>query len=116
MGGQLVVEAARSTGMDRMPHFPRLVLLLMAAHALDKPKGDNPARVYWGGQRLIAIEIYGPHEWGRDAWTRKEIKHAIRDLHKRGLIRVHSQQHGGVTTYELLPRGGGSQTPGVGGA
>jgi len=115
MGGQLVVEAARATAMDRVPHGPRLVLILMAAHALDKPKADKPARIYWGGHRLLAIEIYGPHEWGPNAYGRKEIKRAIRELHKHGLIAVHTQQPGGSTAYELLPRGGANHGPHGGG-
>ena len=59
MGGSLVIECARATALDPLPGRTQSVLLVMAAHALDKPKGDKPARVYWLGHRTLALEIWG---------------------------------------------------------
>lgn len=92
--------------MDRVGLRARFQLVIMANHALDRPRGDNPARVYWGGHRLLATEIYGPHEWGQNAGARTGIKRAIRELLKAGLIRVYVDTPGGVTAYEILPPGG----------
>lgn len=111
MGGQLAAEALRATGLDKLPGSSRLVLVAMAIHAFDKPRGDTPARVYWLGRRQLAIEVFGDMEYGVNSYGRKAVRLAIRDLSKRGLIRIYADQPGGVTAYAVLPGGGDPNGP-----
>lgn len=103
MGVQLALECVRVTTLDRPRPLARFALVVMALHALDRPKGDTPGRVYWGGQRLLALEIWGPGEYDRNSTAYKGLHRALSELQKRGLIRVYADSPGRITAYEILP-------------
>lgn len=95
---------AHTYGAKGMPTGHRLVLVVMALHALDG-KGKNPDHLpgtYWGGHKQLARECFGSDN---DTDMRR-VRRALRDLESRQLIRPHDTTTGYNRAYLLLPGGG----------
>ena len=105
-----MADAYNLHGRD-LTHNALRVLLRMAHSALDKPRGDQPAAVYWGGWESLALACgYAvPDEDGTDE-TRKlrrtaheRARAAVAELVARGIVkREGTAGRGQRQRYRLL--------------
>lgn len=80
-----------------------LVLVYMATKALDTPSRDNPRQVYWKGWEAIAREALAYPEYDQNTPAHQAVARAIRELIRRGLIKVADRGYGYRTAYVVLP-------------
>ncbi len=112
MGIELV-KVALSTQYAALSDSARLVLVIMASTALDRPKGGVPARRYWAGHDSIILILTGasPGEAGYRA-GQVRVTRAIGTLVKAGAItRLHRGHRGKQAEYELLPEDYSPRSP-----
>jgi hypothetical protein len=100
MGASLVGEV-----LARWTHLPDRqfrILLRMAHTALDNPKDDQPARLYFGGHVLLAMTLRTPYPYGDDqesdrarATIHRHVREAVAGLIEQSAIERHGTAHTG---------------------
>lgn len=105
MGARLTKAAFREAAALDPPLTDRamLVLVYMATKALDTPSRDNPAQVYWRGWEAIAREALGYRTYDQNTPAHQAVARAVRELNRRGLIKVADRGYGYRTAYVVLP-------------
>ena len=96
MGAHLV---GRSEGLPGLSPRARVVLFVMALHALDTGSRDNPPAVYWGGWQRLGVAL-GYTVW--DAKAELAVARAVRELVAAGYVKVEGHGFGYRTAYRLL--------------
>lgn len=85
-----------------LPDSPFRALLRMAHTSLDNPSGDTPAKLYFGGHKLIADTLRAGSRGGSADTRMRQARRAVQDLIEAGAIRrVSEEWDRGTETYEL---------------
>jgi DNA-binding transcriptional ArsR family regulator len=95
MGIHLVMRAMYS--LRPLSKAGRLVLITMAAHALDTERNGKAACVYWGGWRMLALNAFGMEVY--DERAERAVGRAVHELTDAKLIEV--EHKGFRTEYRL---------------
>jgi hypothetical protein len=118
MGARLMTEALSAARwcalVEARPLSDRAwrVLVVMAHRALDNEgRNERPARTYFGGWEILALEALGYREYVRNGAAHRAIARAISELQERGLVRVSKVGGRGFTHYEVLPTNGSRLSP-----
>lgn len=108
MGAQLV--AAVLANWTHVSDIEFRILVRMALTALDHPKGDKPAALYFGGRDALALALRRPFPTGDDEASEKarqniyrDVRRAVTSLIKQGAIEcVGEARAGRRAEYRLL--------------
>ncbi|MEU4578951.1 hypothetical protein [Nonomuraea sp. NPDC023979] len=108
MGAQLV--AAVLANWTHVSDVEFRILVRMALTALDHPKGDRPAALYFGGHEALALALRRPFPTGDDEASEKarqnilrDVRRAVTSLIKQGAIEsVGGGRAGRRAEYRLL--------------
>lgn len=108
MGAQLV--AAVLANWTHVSDIEFRILVRMALTALDHPKGDKPASLYFGGHEALALALRRPFPTGDDEASEKarsnilrDVRRAIASLIKQGAIEsIGGGRAGRRSEYRLL--------------
>ena len=105
VGADLLVEAVARRPTWNISARAFDVLARMCLTALDKPNGDNPGRLYFGGWIPLAMMLGydAPNEGEPLAKNSEEaVRRAIKELTDAGLIkRLDDQSNYRFTAYQI---------------
>lgn len=92
------VRAALSMSPHKLTDTTRLVLVVMALHALDRDYPNHPAQTYFGGHELICDTL----GWWPNETHLRRVRRAVTELTEYGIVeRTRHPGPGQAQAYEL---------------